>query len=165
LFLPSGILTEGSPVYVNYGRKQDFEQLNKELSVSVVERIVIARYGLISAKEKAKNAALYGARGLILYADPELVAQTGEANHNVYPNRYVSIVTIAWSANFKMVWYVLLRPLRPELDGQENPILVLYRQNQNQHCTEIPVTRSVLFLICTVLRGNNQRPLVPKKFL
>jgi hypothetical protein len=25
----------------------------------------------------------------------------------------------AWSANFKMVWYVLLRPLRPELDGQD----------------------------------------------
>jgi hypothetical protein len=23
------------------------------------------------------------------------------------------------SANFKMVWYVLLRPLRPELDGQD----------------------------------------------
>jgi hypothetical protein len=25
----------------------------------------------------------------------------------------------AWSANFKMVWYVLLRPLTPELDGQD----------------------------------------------
>jgi hypothetical protein len=25
----------------------------------------------------------------------------------------------AWSANFKMVWSVLLRPLRPELDGQD----------------------------------------------
>jgi hypothetical protein len=24
----------------------------------------------------------------------------------------------AWSANFKMVWYVLLRPRRPELDDQ-----------------------------------------------
>jgi hypothetical protein len=26
---------------------------------------------------------------------------------------------MAWSANFKMVWYVLLRLLRPELDGQD----------------------------------------------
>jgi hypothetical protein len=26
------------------------------------------------------------------------------------------ILKRAWSANFKMVWYVLLRPLRPELD-------------------------------------------------
>jgi hypothetical protein len=25
----------------------------------------------------------------------------------------------AWSANFKMVWYVLLRPLRPELNSQD----------------------------------------------
>jgi hypothetical protein len=27
--------------------------------------------------------------------------------------------TVARSANFKMVWYVLLRPLRPKLDGQD----------------------------------------------
>jgi hypothetical protein len=26
---------------------------------------------------------------------------------------------MAWYANFKMVWYVLLRPLRPELNGQD----------------------------------------------
>jgi hypothetical protein len=25
----------------------------------------------------------------------------------------------AWSANFKMVWYILLRPLRPQPDGQD----------------------------------------------
>jgi hypothetical protein len=31
---------------------------------------------------------------------------------------YLTILKRAWSANFKMVWYVLLRPLRPELDGQ-----------------------------------------------
>jgi hypothetical protein len=29
----------------------------------------------------------------------------------------VSMGLIMWSANLKMVWYVLLRPLRPELDG------------------------------------------------
>jgi hypothetical protein len=27
--------------------------------------------------------------------------------------------TVAWFANYKMVWFVLLRPLRPELDGQD----------------------------------------------
>jgi hypothetical protein len=31
----------------------------------------------------------------------------------------LTILKRAWSANFKMVWYVLLRPLRPELDGQD----------------------------------------------
>jgi hypothetical protein len=32
---------------------------------------------------------------------------------------YLIILKRAWSANLKMVWYVLLRPLRPELDGQD----------------------------------------------
>jgi hypothetical protein len=31
---------------------------------------------------------------------------------------YLTILKRAWSANFKMVWYVVLQPLRPELDGQ-----------------------------------------------
>jgi hypothetical protein len=31
---------------------------------------------------------------------------------------YLTILKRAWSANFKMVWYVVLRRLRPELDGQ-----------------------------------------------
>jgi hypothetical protein len=32
---------------------------------------------------------------------------------------YLTILKRAWSANFKMVLYVLLRPLRPKLDGQD----------------------------------------------
>jgi hypothetical protein len=32
---------------------------------------------------------------------------------------YLTILERACSANFKMVWYVLLRPLRPELNGQD----------------------------------------------
>jgi hypothetical protein len=32
---------------------------------------------------------------------------------------YRTILERAWSANFKMVWYVLLRPLRLELNGQD----------------------------------------------
>jgi hypothetical protein len=31
---------------------------------------------------------------------------------------YLTILKRAWSANFKMVWYILLRPLRPVLDGR-----------------------------------------------
>jgi hypothetical protein len=30
-----------------------------------------------------------------------------------------TILERAWSANFKILWYVLLRPLRPELNGQD----------------------------------------------
>jgi hypothetical protein len=36
-----------------------------------------------------------------------------------YKRKYLTILERAWSANLKMVWYVLLRPLRPELDGQD----------------------------------------------
>jgi hypothetical protein len=32
---------------------------------------------------------------------------------------YLTILKRAWSANFKMVWYVLQRPRRPKLDGQD----------------------------------------------
>jgi hypothetical protein len=32
---------------------------------------------------------------------------------------YLTILKRAWSANFKMVWYVLRRPLRPEPNGQD----------------------------------------------
>jgi hypothetical protein len=32
---------------------------------------------------------------------------------------YLTILKRAWSANFKMVWYVLLRYLRPKLDSQD----------------------------------------------
>jgi hypothetical protein len=34
-----------------------------------------------------------------------------------YTYAYLTILKRAWSANLKMVWYVLLRSLRPELDG------------------------------------------------
>jgi hypothetical protein len=34
-------------------------------------------------------------------------------------NKYLTILERAWSANFKIVWYVLLRPLRPELNSQD----------------------------------------------
>jgi hypothetical protein len=37
----------------------------------------------------------------------------------VHRRTYLTILERAWSANFKMVWYVLLRPLRQKLNGQD----------------------------------------------
>jgi hypothetical protein len=50
-----------------------------------------------------------------------------------------TILKRARSANFKMVWYVLLRPLRPELDGQTSfSWSNLRKHHQNQHnCTPL----------------------------
>lgn len=56
-------------VYVNYGRKEDFEQL-KQMGVSVEGKIVIARYGGNFRGYKAKFAEEAGAVGLIIYTDP-----------------------------------------------------------------------------------------------
>jgi hypothetical protein len=39
----------------------------------------------------------------------------------------------AWSANFKMVWYVLLRPLRPEPDGQDQVQIIVTRALNCSH--------------------------------
>lgn len=56
-------------VYANYGRKQDFEQL-QEMGIDLTGKIVIARYGGNFRGFKAKFAEEFGAAGLIIYTDP-----------------------------------------------------------------------------------------------
>ena len=68
-------------VYVNYGRKEDFEIL-KELGVSVKGKIVLARYGGNFRGYKAKFAEANGALGLIIYTDPK---DSGFTKGLVYP--------------------------------------------------------------------------------
>jgi N-acetylated-alpha-linked acidic dipeptidase len=68
-------------VYVNYGRKEDFELL-KKLGVSIKGKIIIARYGGNFRGYKAKFAEANGASGLIIYSDPK---DSGFAKGLVYP--------------------------------------------------------------------------------
>jgi N-acetylated-alpha-linked acidic dipeptidase len=56
-------------VYVNYGVREDYEQLDR-LGVSVKGAIVIARYGGAWRGIKPKVAAEHGAIGCIIYSDP-----------------------------------------------------------------------------------------------
>jgi N-acetylated-alpha-linked acidic dipeptidase len=56
-------------VYVNYGRKEDFEEL-KRLGVSVEGRIVLARYGGNFRGYKVLFAEQHGAAGVIMFNDP-----------------------------------------------------------------------------------------------
>jgi N-acetylated-alpha-linked acidic dipeptidase len=56
-------------VYVNYGVREDYEQLDR-LGVSVKGAIVIARYGGAWRGIKPKVAAEHGAVGCIIYSDP-----------------------------------------------------------------------------------------------
>lgn len=68
-FSPKG-QPEGDLVYVNYGRTEDFFQLEREMGINCTGKIVIARYGKIFRGNKVKNAMLAGAKGIIMYSDP-----------------------------------------------------------------------------------------------
>ncbi len=59
----------GPLVYVNYGMREDYEQLDR-LGISVKGAIVIARYGGGWRGIKPKVAFEHGAVGCIIYSDP-----------------------------------------------------------------------------------------------
>ncbi|CAI5693928.1 unnamed protein product [Oreochromis niloticus] len=61
---------EGDLVYVNYGRTEDFSQLQRVMGINVTGKIVIVRYGKIFRGNKVKNAVLAGAKGIIMFSDP-----------------------------------------------------------------------------------------------
>ncbi|XP_069004001.1 N-acetylated-alpha-linked acidic dipeptidase 2 [Embiotoca jacksoni] len=68
-FSPKG-QPEGDLVYVNYGRTEDFFQLERDMAINVIGKIVIVRYGKIFRGNKVKNAILAGAKGIIMFSDP-----------------------------------------------------------------------------------------------
>jgi N-acetylated-alpha-linked acidic dipeptidase len=71
----------GRLVYVNYGRPEDYEILDR-LGVSVKGAIVIARYGGSWRGIKPKVAAEHGAIGCLIYSDPK---DDGYYEGEVYP--------------------------------------------------------------------------------
>ena len=68
-------------VYVNYGLPEDYEALD-ELGVSVAGKIVIVRYGGSFRGVKVHLAEQHGAKGVIIYSDPE---DDGFVKGTVYP--------------------------------------------------------------------------------
>jgi N-acetylated-alpha-linked acidic dipeptidase len=71
----------GPLVYVNYGTREDYEDLQR-MGVSVKGAIVIARYGKTWRGIKPKVAAEHGAIGCIIYSDPQ---QDGYGDTDTYP--------------------------------------------------------------------------------
>jgi N-acetylated-alpha-linked acidic dipeptidase len=72
----------GRLVYVNYGRPEDYEVLDR-MGISVKGMIVIARYGMSWRGIKPKVAAQHGAIGCILYSDPR---DDGYYRGDAYPD-------------------------------------------------------------------------------
>ena len=68
-------------VYVNYGRPEDYEQLDR-LGISVRGAVAIARYGASWRGIKPKVAAEHGAVACLIYSDPR---DDGYANGPVFP--------------------------------------------------------------------------------
>ena len=72
---------EGTVVYANYGRKEDFDRL-ATMGIDLNGVIVIARYGGNYRGVKAVLAEAAGAAGLLMYTDP---ADTGYMKGLMYP--------------------------------------------------------------------------------
>jgi N-acetylated-alpha-linked acidic dipeptidase len=72
----------GPLVYVNYGRPEDYEQLDR-LGISVRGAIVIARYGQSWRGIKPKVAGEHGVLGCLIYSDPK---DDGYAMGPVFPD-------------------------------------------------------------------------------
>ncbi len=100
----------GQVVYANYGRRADYEQLEK-LGVSVAGRIVLARYGEVFRGLKVKEAEERGAAGVVIYSDP---ADYGYMKGDVYtegPMRPPSAIQRG------SVQYLSLQPGDPSTPG------------------------------------------------
>ena len=72
----------GEVVYVNYGLPEDYRELDA-LGVDVRGKIVLARYGKSFRGVKTQQAELRGAKGIIIYSDPE---DDGFTKGPVYPD-------------------------------------------------------------------------------
>ena len=77
---PSGNVT-GEVVYANYGTLADFKKL-AALGVSVKDKIVLVRYGGNFRGVKVYIAQQYGAKGILIYSDPE---DDGYVKGDMYP--------------------------------------------------------------------------------
>ncbi|KAI0660807.1 Zn-dependent exopeptidase [Cubamyces menziesii] len=62
-------IAEGQVVYVNYGRKEDYDELVSK-GVNFTGKIALARYGENFRGLKIKRAEELGAAGVLIYSDP-----------------------------------------------------------------------------------------------
>ena len=74
---------KGTPVYVNYGRTEDYDYLTK-IGVNVSGHVAIAKYGKIFRGDIVKQAQDNGAIGAIIYCDP--YDYTDGNPDNTYPH-------------------------------------------------------------------------------
>ncbi|GBG25629.1 Transferrin receptor protein 2 [Hondaea fermentalgiana] len=72
----------GEMVYANYGRPEDFEELEKR-GIHVAGKIVLVRYGQCFRGLKIMNAQAFNASAVLIFSDPE---DDGFGKGKVYPD-------------------------------------------------------------------------------
>jgi hypothetical protein len=94
-----------------------YDQLSENISPP------ISAVGRIKSKnpKNSKNFGKIVGVFLVWHNRPQIWNGSWPSSSGLRGHRrtYLTILERAWSANFKMVWYVLLRPIRPELNGQD----------------------------------------------
>ncbi|TDK42592.1 M28 family peptidase [Algoriphagus formosus] len=124
-------------VYVNYGRREDFQKL-EEMGIDLTGKVVIARYGGNFRGFKAKFAEQAGAIGLIVYTDP---IDNGFTKGEVYPNGpYYNETTIQRGSMLTLDWTGdPLTPYEPALP-LDGPVQVDRLDPKDVAFHTIPVT-------------------------
>lgn len=117
---------KGLPVYVNYGRAEDYETLYK-LGVNVNGKIAIAKYGLIKPIDKAIEAQKRNVIGLILYSDPTLSVNK----------------SVSRPANFKAVPLNLFRHFGDPLTPLYPALKYVVREYEEKHLFERQLIPSI----------------------
>jgi N-acetylated-alpha-linked acidic dipeptidase len=96
----SGDVTAGV-VYANYGRKEDFEELDR-LGISVAGQVVLARYGGNFRGYKVLFAEERGAAGVIMFNDPgigELLPYPEGPGMTPYTIQRGSVLTLPYTGD------------------------------------------------------------------
>jgi N-acetylated-alpha-linked acidic dipeptidase len=107
-YSPSGDVS-GEVVYANYGLPADYEAL-EELGVDVRGKIVMVRYGQSFRGVKAKVAEDHGAKGLIIYSDPE---DDGFVQGPVFPDGPWKEANGIQRGSIEYIWQYPGDPLTP----------------------------------------------------
>ncbi|XP_077541959.1 glutamate carboxypeptidase 2-like isoform X2 [Haemaphysalis longicornis] len=111
---------KGRAVYVNYGRIQDYGELNRQ-EIQIRDSVVLARTGEITTSEKVRNAEQMGAVGIVIFLNPDHAAPfSGES---AFPN---SMWVDGNAIPRDSAAYVLGDPLTPGIPSSfgANPLAV-----------------------------------------
>ncbi|EEB89151.1 hypothetical protein MPER_12788, partial [Moniliophthora perniciosa FA553] len=76
---------EGQLIYVNYGTKEDYDEL-VESGANFTGKIAVARYGQIARGLKIERAEELGAAGVLIFSDPRDDYVTVENGYAAYPH-------------------------------------------------------------------------------